>query len=153
MSRAHDSGGRRIRVSTAAPDELAACQELRRRVFVEGQGVPEALELDGRDADSLHFVAREGDQLVGTARLRPVDGAAKAERVAVLESHRKRGVGRQLMRALEEEARARGLSRFVLNAQLEVVAFYEGLGYAPRGEIFEEAGIPHQRMEKGGDPA
>jgi ElaA protein len=106
------------------------------------------MEMDGRDDECVHLLARDGEGAVGTARLRAVDGAAKAERVAVLDSHRGRGVGRLLMGVLENEARERGLAPVVLNAQLDVVRFYEKLGYGVRGEVFEEAGIPHRPMQK-----
>jgi predicted GNAT family N-acyltransferase len=49
------------------------------------------------------------------------------------------------MRHIETALPAR---RLILDAQVHAVAFYENLGYAPYGEVFMEAGIPHRRMEK-----
>ncbi|MDJ0868014.1 MAG: GNAT family N-acetyltransferase [Myxococcota bacterium] len=138
-----------VSVEAVDGDALATCQAIRRTVFVEGQGVPEALEIDGLDPDCAHFLARAGGRPVGTARLRELDGRAKAERVAVLAAHRRDGVGRALMRALEGEARRRGHRELVLNAQEEVVPFYELLGYTICGARFDEAGIPHRPMTKG----
>jgi len=87
-------------------------------------------------------------QPAGTARLRVVEGLAKAERVAVLERFRGAGVGAALMRALEGEARRRGLDQMVLHAQVRVIPFYERLGYAAHGPVFDDAGIPHRAMRK-----
>ena len=85
---------------------------------------------------------------MGTARLRQVEGAAKAERVAVLESRRRAGTGRALMDAIEAEARKLGMRELVLNAQEAVIPFYLRLGYRVHGKRFIEANIPHQRMSK-----
>ena len=102
--------------------------------------------------DAEHFLAWHvggGTEVpVGTARMRHVDGKAKAERVAVLESERGLGVGRALMNAIEARARAAGLQAVGLHAQVTVIPFYEKLGYTASGEIFEEAGIDHRSMTK-----
>jgi predicted GNAT family N-acyltransferase len=129
--------------------ELSDAFEVRRSVFIEGQDVPESIEMDGNDDDAIHFVIVDGDQPVGTARLRLSDQeTAKPERVAVLDGYREQGVGRRLMELVESEARTQGCSRAALHAQTHVVEFYEKLGYEVTSEEFEEAGIPHVEMEK-----
>ncbi len=142
-----------VEVRRAQPSEIPACHEIRRRVFIDEQQVPAALELDDLDAASTHLIACRGGRAIGTARLRCVGGDAKAERVAVLPEQREHGVGRLLMQQLELEAEARGLHRMVLNAQVSVISFYERLGYVAEGERFLEAGIPHLRMTKALSPA
>ena len=138
-----------LTVRRAAPADLSRCQAIRHAVFVVGQGVPEALELDGLDAHCAHYLVEDAQgQIVGTARLRELDGAGKVERVAVLESARGVGAGRALMDQLECDMRARGLGRVALSAQEAVVGFYAQLGYRPEGPTFIEAGIPHRKMSK-----
>ena len=56
----------------------AGAISVRRAVFVDEQGVPEELELDGRDAEATHFVADDG-RPVGTARLRAYDRDAGSD--------------------------------------------------------------------------
>ncbi len=136
-------------------DGLDAAIAVRREVFVEGQGVPEDRELDGRDDEATHVLARDGDAVVGTARLREYhDGegdeprTAKVERVAVRDSRRGEGWGARIMAAVEDHAREQGYDRVYLHAQVPVVAFYEHLGYEAHGEEFEDAGIPHREMTK-----
>lgn len=131
-------------------DALEACHALRRRVFVEEQRVDATLEWDDLDALAEHFLARRSDDdlPLGTARLRVLAGRAKAERVAVHAESRKRGVGRLLMEALEERARANGCREVVLNAQLTALPFYASLGYVALGPVFEEAGIEHRAMRR-----
>ena len=120
-----------------------AAAEIRRRVFIEEQRVPEEEEWDGRDHDCLHFLACHGDRPVGTARLL-ADG--HIGRVAVLARARGSGVGLQLMRAVIEAARRNGHQGVVLDAQTHALAFYEKLGFQAYGEEFLDAGIPHRSM-------
>jgi predicted GNAT family N-acyltransferase len=123
--------------------------DVRIDVFVEGQDVAEDLEMDGEDEDARHVVAYDGDDPVGTARLRSLEpGLAKIERVAVRDAYRDRGVGRVLMAAIEDVAREEGHDAAVLHAQTRVEEFYRKLGYATVSDVFEEAGIPHVEMEK-----
>jgi predicted GNAT family N-acyltransferase/predicted nucleotidyltransferase len=120
-------------------------------VFVVEQEVDPTEEWDAHDeagAETLHFVARDGERALGAARLRWLEGAAKIERVAVLSEARERGVGRALMDAAETAAWRRGAPRLRIHAQTRVLAFYERIGWRAVGPEFAEAGIPHRAMEK-----
>ena len=142
------SARRDFRVEQVGLEALPDCHHIRRVVFVRGQGVPEALEIDGLDDRCAHFLASGEAGPVGTARLRLVEGIAKAERVAVLDEHRGAGFGAALMAAIEQRARADGCGEILLHAQQTVIPFYRGLGYQEEGELFEEAAIVHQTMRK-----
>jgi len=69
-------------------------------------------------------------------------------RMAVLQSHRKNGVGNLLLVELEDEARRRGLSGVLVHSQLYALGFYERHGYRPVGAVFQEAGIDHVEAHK-----
>jgi predicted GNAT family N-acyltransferase len=117
---------------------------VRRRVFVEEQGVPEALEQDEFDPLCWHVLARdEQHRPIGTGRLLP-DG--QVGRLAVLKPWRGRGVGRALMGYLLALARQHGFTVLELHAQVQAQAFYAGFGFAATGEVFMEAGLPHRIM-------
>ncbi len=142
------------RVRTA--EDMARALEIRRRVFIEEQGVPEAEEIDHHDGDpatvtgALHVLARRNGEPVGTGRLLleyPADEHAHIGRVAVLAEARRHGVGSVVMHALEAEARRRGVPGITLGAQLHAIPFYERLGYRARGEVFLDAGIEHRWMD------
>jgi ElaA protein len=137
-----------LEVRRARPDELSTCLAIRREVFIEGQKVPEADEVDGRDPVSAHLIAIAGAEPAGTARLRIVEGKAKVERVAVLERFRGRGVGDALMEAIEALAREMGHAEAILGAQTYVIPFYEKRGWIAEGAVFMDAGIPHRTMRK-----
>ncbi|WP_123533902.1 GNAT family N-acetyltransferase [Halosimplex salinum] len=137
-----------VRVAESDPDREAALS-VRREVFIEEQGVPEDIEMDGRDDEAVHLVATAGGEPVGAARLREVDpGVGKVERVAVVDERRGEGIGRDLMDTLEATAADRGIDRLIMHAQTHVEAFYRRLGYETTSDVFEEAGIDHVEMEK-----
>ena len=55
--------------------------------------------------------------------------------LVVPESVRGRGLGRDLLRAAEAEARRRGCTHAWVDTQFGAVAFYERLGYTPFGSL------------------
>ena len=120
-------------------------KKVRFAVFVEEQGFAAEIELDGLDPDCSHVLATLENQAIGTARLLP-DG--HIGRVAVLRKFRGKGIGKQIMVKVVEIAENRGLPEVELSSQVHAVPFYEQLGYEPVGEIYDEAGAPHQRMVK-----
>ncbi len=136
----------------SSPAEVQACLRLRWTVFVEEQGVRPSDELDARDAtDAVHALASLDGVLCGAGRfVFEAPGLAKIQRMAVIDDVRGRGVGRELLKFLETEARGRGATRLALSAQTRARPFYENAGYAAAGAEFDDGtGILHIRMEKG----
>jgi ribosomal protein S18 acetylase RimI-like enzyme len=63
-------------------------------------------------------------------------GACQVNSLWVDEAHRRQGLGRALLGAVEAEARRRGCAQVILlTHDFQAPAFYEGLGYARRAEI------------------
>ena len=118
-------------------------RRIRFAVFVEEQGVPVELEMDDIDARCLHALAFAENQAIGTGRLLP-DG--HIGRMAVMKAWRRRGVGSAILRRLVDAARQRGEREVLLSAQVNVLGFYRAHGFAPYGDVYQEAGIPHQAM-------
>jgi predicted GNAT family N-acyltransferase/uncharacterized RDD family membrane protein YckC len=131
------------------PDELRRAFAVRSIVFIGEQHCPFTEEFDGLDPKCTHILGEEAGEPVAAARIRAVDGWAKLERIAVLQSGRGRGVGHALVEYMLEVARARGFQDFKLHAQAHLVDFYRVHGFVPRGEKFEEAGIEHYLMVRG----
>jgi predicted GNAT family N-acyltransferase len=127
------------------PDARDIATRIRTTVFVEEQRVPPEIEMDDRDAVSVHALAYVDGAPVGTGRLLP-DG--HIGRMAVLREARASGVGGAMLERLVEEARRRGFREVVLSAQTHALAFYRKHGFEPVGEAYEEAGIPHQEMRR-----
>ena len=116
---------------------------IRFQVFVREQRVPAEIELDDMDAPSLHAIAFEKEKAIGTGRLLP-DG--HIGRMAILKEWRRRGIGAAILKALIDAAERRGDREIALSAQLHAVEFYRTHGFEPVGDVYEEAGIPHQAM-------
>jgi len=126
--------------------DRAALQAIRHGVFVIEQQVPVELEWDGLDEGCAHLLAEDAaGRPIGCARLLP-DG--HVGRMAVLEPWRGRGVGRALLRAAVDRAQAAGFAIVRLNAQVHALGFYEREGFEARGEVFDDAGIPHRAMQR-----
>ncbi|MFO1308540.1 MAG: GNAT family N-acetyltransferase [Burkholderiales bacterium] len=83
------------------------------------------------------LVAEADDgRIAGYAQLNPREGIVQA--CYVDPDFGGRGVGRALMTAIEDEARARGRSALLLDASLNAIAFYRSLGW------HEEARAHHE---------
>lgn len=123
----------------------ASLAAIRRRVFIEEQGVPEALEWDGEDPHAMHLLAVLDGMPVGTARILQ-DG--HIGRMAVLPEYRGRGIGRALLTQSLEVARDLGVDKVFLDAQTHALGFYERLGFRAEGNEFMDAGIRHRRMRR-----
>ena len=147
-----------VRIAEEAADR-EACFAVRKEVFVGEQGVPEDIEYDAYDAVALHVLAvREDGVPLGTGRLLFGEAAAgktggdasvgSLGRLAVTQEARGLGVGAALVRAVEDAARARGLTAVDLHAQTHALGFYERLGYVAYGPEFPDAGIPHRAMRR-----
>jgi YbgC/YbaW family acyl-CoA thioester hydrolase len=121
---------------------------LRTEVFVDEQQVPAELEWDEDDASAVHAVAvnRLGMTLATARLLQPAPGVARIGRMAVKKPLRGSALGRRVLDALIDAARARGDQQVVLHAQCSAEGFYKRAGFAPHGAVFEEAGIAHIEM-------
>jgi YbgC/YbaW family acyl-CoA thioester hydrolase len=146
---AFESGKPMVDVRSGGWDELGTdARAIRTEVFVDEQKIPADMEWDDADADSVHAVAYNRFGLaLGTGRLlEHVPGVAKIGRMAVRQTVRGSSVGRAVLDALLQAARQRGDREAILHAQMSAAAFYARAGFATRGPVFEEAGIPHVEM-------
>jgi predicted GNAT family N-acyltransferase len=126
--------------------DKARLARVRRAVFIDEQGVPEAMEWDADDTGAVHLLAINGQgEAIGCARLLP-DG--HIGRMAVLPAWRRHGIGRALLAAAMQAAQTRGLTTLRLSAQTHAAGFYERAGFVVVGDEYEEAGIPHRAMQK-----
>jgi predicted GNAT family N-acyltransferase len=123
---------------------------IRKRVFVEEQGVPEEMELDEFDLNARHALAYADSECIGTARLVTLSGSVgsigRIGRMAVLPKYRCQGVGRRLLEASLKAAQSQDIKQVELHAQVSVIPFYEQFGFIAQGDVYDEAGIPHRDM-------
>jgi acetyltransferase len=94
------------------------------------------------DRKRLLVVAEEEAEIVGMAQLAfsratNANHRAEVQRVAVASDARGRGVGRQLMAAVEDAARDRGVTLLWLTTHegTDACVFYETVGYSRMGSM------------------
>lgn len=134
-------------------DQLKECFKVRFKVFVDEQQVPEHLEMDEKDESPEachHFLILDGEQPVATGRWHEYQPqTAKLQRVAVLKEYRGQSLGKQIILAMEQQARELNCTSSILDAQCQAEGFYDQLGYKVIStEPFYDAGILHVRMKK-----
>ena len=125
-------------------DLMKISHNIRHKVFVIGQNCPEEIEWEFEE-ESTHFLVFDNKEAIATARHRETNNGYKLERFAVLESKRGNGYGNIVLKAILED-----LSNFngniYMHAQLDVIPFYEKMGFEKEGDLFEEANITHYKM-------
>ena len=128
----------------------ADAARVRTEVFVQEQRIPMEMEWDEADHTAVHAVAynRLGQPLATGRLLVHAAGVGRIGRMAVSRVQRCTGLGAQVLDQLTEAARARGDRELVLHAQRSAETFYRRQGYQPRGEPFDEVGIPHIEMAR-----
>lgn len=130
---------------------LERCLDLRREVFTVERGVPGSIErdeFDVLDGPCHHFLILRDGKAVGAFRCRREGDTVRLQRFCVLKNCRRNGCAKEAVRLMERHYRAEGVCRIELDAKFEVHGFYKKCGYQTVSEPFEEAGIPHVKMEK-----
>ena len=145
----YEAGETMVRVETDDWGRLqSGAAPVRTQVFVDEQQIPVEMEWDAADAGAMHAVAwnRLGQPLATGRLLRRAPGVAQIGRMAVIQPQRGCGLGKLVLDALVAAALERGDHQVVLQAQRGAESFYRQRGFQPRGEPFDEAGIPHIEM-------
>ncbi|MBM4370778.1 MAG: GNAT family N-acetyltransferase [Deltaproteobacteria bacterium] len=122
--------------------------QLRGEVLRRPLGMAPETAITPFDGEALRFVALDGGLVVGCVLLHLRGEEGKLFQMAVLPAHQGRGIGRALVAALEDEARARGLRRIFCHARHHARGYYARLGYQVTGDPFLEIGLEHHRMVK-----
>lgn len=125
---------------------LEKMYEIRRKVFIEEQGVEPGHEIDCKDEKARHLLGFCDGEVAGCARLRTVDGMLKIERLAVIKEYRRRGVASAILKFISEIPLEDDEKRVFMNAQYHLKDYYAKFGFVAEGEPFLEAGIKHIAM-------
>jgi len=118
---------------------------IRRRVFVEEEGVDPNLEYD-QEKEAHHYLLLLSGKALATARWRETEKGIKLERFAVLPEFRNRGLGGIILKEVINDVVPLGKAVY-LHSQLRAVPFYERHGFVKEGNIFYEAGMGHYYMK------
>ncbi|MGB5396030.1 MAG: GNAT family N-acetyltransferase [Gammaproteobacteria bacterium] len=131
--------------------EFAQYYKLRWRILRAPWNEPQGSEKDELEDSSHHVIACNDDDIViGVGRLQfNTDKEAQIRYMAVEPAYEGRGIGRQIVAALEAIAQKNNHPTIVLDAREPAVGFYERLGYKIKAKsylLFNS--IQHYRMTK-----
>ncbi|MGQ9674978.1 MAG: GNAT family N-acetyltransferase [Chloroflexota bacterium] len=124
------SQGRLYRIRRTSPQEKDRIRDLNQRLWGETEIHTYGREWDIGDIAAL--LAESDGQAIGFASFAEIDEAILLVSLGVEPCFQRCGVGKALMDAVEQEARAAGKKRVVLsttNDNLPALAFYQRLGY------------------------
>lgn len=125
--------------------------ELRYKVLLEPLGLKFLDSHRDKEVNYLHIGCIENldDKLIGGLMLVPLDDKnIRMMQVAVDSKYQGEGVGHELVAYAEKRAQTAGFQTIIMHAMLNVIGFYEKLGYRQDGDIFEERGITFAKMVK-----
>ena len=124
--------------------EIEKCFNIRQEVFVKEQKCDPKDEYENEE-ESIHFLLIDNNEPVATSRYRKTQFGIKMERFAVLASKRKKGYGLKILNFMIKDLSNNKDIKY-LHAQVQVVGFYEKVGFKKIGEQFDEVGIMHYKM-------
>lgn len=125
--------------------------DLRHQVLRQGLPRQAAVFEGDHNPGARHYGAFAGEQLIGCATLHlnrfEQQAAWQLRGMAVAEGLRSRGVGRQMLRFIDQDLTDSPIRLLWCNARVPARAFYQKLGWEVVSEVFEipTAG-PHVRM-------
>ena len=127
--------------------EVYELLKLRFQVFIMEQEA-RYLDPDGIDYSSIHiFIKNDDESIAACVRIFPEEEKGVWHVGRVIAASRGKGVGKMILEAAAEEAKRQGASCLRLEGQVRAIGFYEKCGYSVSSEPFDEAGIPHVKLE------
>jgi GNAT superfamily N-acetyltransferase len=124
--------------------------DLRYRVLRKPLGMQFTEEQLKKEGAYLHLALVKNNLPVATLQLLSPERPdhMQMKQVAVDPALQGKGIGAELIRFAEDEAKSRGVHLMFCHARETAVPFYLRQGYTIMGDMFSEIGIPHYYMEK-----
>lgn len=130
-------------------DQLYDILQLRAQIFVVEQDCVYQ-DLDGKDRDAFHLIARENHRIIGTARIfKPGYNCDEAcfGRLSIEESYRERGYAHTMINEIHSFIKKEfGSVGVRIEAQNHLRAFYSKHGYKAEGATYNLDNIEHIQM-------
>ena len=105
---------------------------------------------DKFDKDSFHIIGLYNKVIIASGRVHfNNDDEAQIRYMAVDNAFRTKGIGKEVLKILEEYIKKNNAKKIVLNARNDVIKFYKNSNYLIVEEYLgSDTGIPHTKMEK-----
>ncbi len=127
-------------------EDISEPLAIRREVFVEEQGAPEAGEFDDLDSSALHLMVYVEEAPAATGRIWHDGKVFRIGHLAVRKPYRGQLIGDLSLRLLVYKAFASGAETLTVSAQTYIASLYAKFGFKSVGEEYMEAGRPRIEM-------
>jgi len=132
--------------------QLYDIMALREKTFAYEQHCT-ATDFDGLDKQAMHLLGMRDNEIIAYARLLPPGVYAKDVvsfgRLVITQQYRGKGLGKQMMQEIINYIADHYLNVPIkFSAQTYLQPFYENFGFHAVGDVYDEGGIPHIRMQK-----
>lgn len=136
--------------SPETDDEFQQYYSLRFRLLRQPWGEPEGTEKDDMEDECFHVIAKDKDTVIGVGRLQFNSNTESQIRYMAVDTENERqGIGRCIVKALEQHSADNKRLEVTLHAREPAVGFYEKLGYTIKEKSYLLFGeIQHYRMQK-----
>lgn len=123
-------------ISPKTRDEFKAYYELRFKVLREAWGLQKGTEKDDYEPISRHFMAvdENSGEIIGVVKLFEKEpGVGWFSHMAVAPKYQHKGVGKLLLKFIEDEAKQEGFKIIGCMARLNTTVFFEKANYKING--------------------
>jgi predicted GNAT family N-acyltransferase len=120
---------------------------VRQSVFIEELKCEECFLLDKKDAMAQHVIVNDGELVVGTGRIIISPDNTYIGRIAVIESYRGKSIGDLIVKMLIDKAFRFGIEPVKVYARLEVIEFYESIGFKKVSDTYIKEGVSIVEMD------
>lgn len=119
-------------IRTAQPEDIIGLREVELAGFIDPWG-EETIRQELANKDRTHYVVAEVEnQIIGYAGLWVIFDEGHITRVAVYSGFRRRGIGRDMVKALMDKAYSLGCKSFTLEVRasnMEAMDLYKSMGF------------------------
>ena len=126
-------------------DDFKAYYALRYKILREPWGHPKGTEKDDFEPISEHFMAiNDKNEVVGAVKLyEKSEGVGYISHLVVASEHQHKGVGRLLLKMVEQRAREHGFKVIGTMARVTATAYFERYGFRIVGIPTPHLGMTH----------
>ena len=105
---------------------------------------------DSIEDKSFHLMGIDDEEkVIASGRVHfNCENEAQIRYMSVDDSFKRKGVGTEIVKELENYAQSKGAIIMILNARENAISFYLSLGYQEVGPYQSDTGIPHKTMKK-----
>jgi len=131
--------------SPVTHDDFKAYYALRYKILSEPAGHPKGTEKDDYEPISEHFMAVDEKQnVVGVVKLYERSaGVGYVSHLAVAVEHQRKGVGKLLIKAVEQRARERNFKTLGAMSRVTATSYFEKVGFRIAGMPAPHLGTTH----------